>query len=800
MNTIKYAVKQVTKRSGHGLARVVTLALGLAFGIILLSEVLYYYSYDRYYPDADRLYLVEANIIKAGEKPLSYPQTSGGVAKGLMSDVPGIECATRTTFLANDDFYTDKKELYRGKFILADEFFYDVQPQEMIEGNAKTILSTPMQCMISSDLAKKMKGNVIGQSIDIAAYPNQKLQIMGVFKTQPENSNYKYDAVVSLCSIKNFMWDGSENWFGNDRYFTVVKLKKGVDPDALAPAVRQMQIKYQDIEKVEKEYNAKLNYRFSKVVDYYPKQYKSMILILTAIALAVLMVAILNYLMLTMNALVKRAKESAILKCYGAGGKQLHSLIYVETALVFAIAVVVALFLIYLLKPLVEARVGHSLEATLNVQVVLPVLLLLLLLLALVAYIPGCLFARTPVALAFRNFRQKQHAWKRVLLAVQFISVSFVLTFLLLVVKQYEQMLHADHGYQTKQVYYTGINNLAPEKIEGIVSQLRMLPGVHTVALGMELPTRPASGNNVFMPGDKKELFNVADMYYVDDHYLEALNIQVKEGVRFDAEKAVGGDIIISKKFKDLLILNSGWKDGVLGKNIGITEHVANGEYLKIVGIYDDIVIGSIAQADARPSFFLYMPSNVFYALHQKNNSFLFNIIIRLNDDANNSVLEAARKIIQPSMLRGEVNLKSLEDEQHELYNAQRGLRDSLFVGGGIVLILSLIGVVGFLDSDLNSKRKAMAIRRINGASMYTVLLLFVRQLLYVIVPCLVVGNILSWYVGVKWMERFVVKTEFSVWLYLVVCLLILLFVVAVSAVKCLRSITANPASELRCE
>lgn len=155
MNTIKYAVKQVTKRSGHGLARVVTLALGLAFGIILLSEVLYYYSFDRYYPDTDRLYLVEANIVKAGEKPLSYPQTSGGVAKGLMSDVPGIECASRTTFLANDDFYTDKKELYRGKFILADEFFYDVQPQEMIEGNAKTILSTPMQCMISSDLAKK---------------------------------------------------------------------------------------------------------------------------------------------------------------------------------------------------------------------------------------------------------------------------------------------------------------------------------------------------------------------------------------------------------------------------------------------------------------------------------------------------------------------------------------------------------------------------------------------------------------------------------------------------------------------
>ena len=137
----------------------------------------------------------------------------------------------------------------------------------------------------------------------------------------------------------SLLWDGTNNWIGNDRYYVCVKLEAGVDPESLAPAVRKMQEVHQDIVHLESIQNGMvLKYSFKPIRKFHIEDVKDMIIILSAIAFAVLLVSLLNYILLTLSALVNRAKTSAIYKTYGAQSVNLQLMIFLETSLLFIIS------------------------------------------------------------------------------------------------------------------------------------------------------------------------------------------------------------------------------------------------------------------------------------------------------------------------------------------------------------------------------------------------------------------------------------------------------------------------------
>ena len=143
------------------------------------------------------------------------------------------------------------------------------------------------------------------------------------------------------------MWDGTNNWLGNDRYYACVKLAPGIDPESLIPAVRKMQEVHQDIARLEKiQQGMVLKYSFKPIKKIHIDDVKDMIFILSAIAFAVLPVSLLNYILLTLSALVNRAKTSAIYKTYGARTGNLQLMIFSETSLLFAISLSGALMII----------------------------------------------------------------------------------------------------------------------------------------------------------------------------------------------------------------------------------------------------------------------------------------------------------------------------------------------------------------------------------------------------------------------------------------------------------------------
>ena len=314
MNVIKIAFRRLFRKGEQTPIRIISLVIGLAFSFLLLSEVLYNYSYDNFYPDYNRIYVVHENykMDKSSDELESHSRVSGAIAPGLKAEVPGIEAATRLNSIGEQVIYTQELKNIKADVSLADEHLFEVLPRKMLHGNAQEILTSPMSCMISQEMADLMGGDVMGKTLELKRYPDKKVTVKGIFETLPENTNYQYDMLISMVSTDQFFsWDGTTNWMGNDRYYACVKLKPNVTPESLAPAVRSMQIKHQDIERLEEENNGLvLQYSFEPIRKLHANEVKDQMIILTTIAFAVLFVSLLNYILLTMGVLIKRAKNS----------------------------------------------------------------------------------------------------------------------------------------------------------------------------------------------------------------------------------------------------------------------------------------------------------------------------------------------------------------------------------------------------------------------------------------------------------------------------------------------------------
>lgn len=174
---------------------------------------------------------------------------------------------------------------------------------------------------------------------------------------------------------------------------------------------------------------------------------------------------------------------------------------------------------------------------------------------------------------------------------------------------QFEKIKNTDHGYSAENVYYTEVSGMDPHKIEAVLNDLIALPEVKNAGFGCDVPIYGAAGNNILSPDGERVLFNLADFYYIDENYFSILDIPVIEGKGFEKEESSRQDVMISRNAAELLILNNGWHDGVIGRSISITEH---GDNFRISGIYPDIIEKLISADENRPSvFFLHAKGKI---------------------------------------------------------------------------------------------------------------------------------------------------------------------------------------------
>ncbi|WP_368335622.1 ABC transporter permease [Parabacteroides merdae] len=533
MKNLNIALRSLFKKGRSNGIKILSLGVGLAMGLVLISKVCFERSFDKFYPDSDRIYRLHENIIRDGEYK-SYGQVSGGVATAMQVEIPEVEKATRLTYIGGDKelFKTQDGNRYSARYVvMGDTNVFDLLPRPILIGDPKETLSRPGYVMISNRIAKLLGGaeQAVNKEFEFESSPGQTYTIGGVFEDVPENSHLRFEIVASLEGMSKW---SRENWLGNDRYLGYVKLYPGTDPESLTTAIREMQGRHCDLEEVKKA-GIDLTYSLVPLMDMHSNsdEVKSMNSLLGFLAFVLIFTAAMNYVLIVISTLINRTKEVAVHKCYGASDKNLFGMIMSETCLHMLISLLLAAFLIVLFRTKTEELLGATLGALFSTQTIVILIGVCIVIFFITGLIPTYMFLRIPVAAAFRNFKESRRYWKLCLLFIQFLATAYLVALLSVINKQYDYMVNVDPGYAYEKLAYCSTQGVEESVRNTAIEELRKIPEVDKVSACYDLPISGMSGNNVSLPGDDRELFNIADMYWVKDDFFSLMEIPVIEGV-----------------------------------------------------------------------------------------------------------------------------------------------------------------------------------------------------------------------------------------------------------------------------
>ena len=769
--------------------KVLSLGVGLAVGIVLIAKVFFELSYDSFYKDVEQVYSIYTWYSQNGDEN-DYGQVSGGVAVGFMQEVPGVEVGTRTTYVFNGDTYMDEDaNKLKATLVCADTCFFKVFDRPILAGDPVKALAKYGSVMVAKSFAEKMGGvrECIGKQIYNKDVPDLKFTIEGVFEDFPKNGTLDYDILLSMATYGEW---STTNWLGNDRYRGYVKLFPGVDSNTLSDAIRKMQEAHQPLEEIEAN-GLSLKYYlkpFSKLHTS-NREVKTQVILLSIVAALLILISLLNYILIVISSLVKRSKEVGVRKCYGAEGKHIYGLLSKEALIHIILSMILAAVIIFAGRSIVENLLGVPFQTLLVPQSVIAIVAVILFVLVISIVVPAELYQRIPVDAALKNYTENSRRWKLGLLGVQILINVFLVVMMLIIGRQYQRVSHSNPGYDYKNLYYIDIFGGSRDQQALAVRALEALPEVSGVAASYNLPYKGASGNNVYIPNDKRELFNIADQYSCSDGYFELLDVPFLNG------RAPKGEfeIAVDEKFVARMADFTDWSDGAIGKQVFITEHGPETDddeipcFYTITGVYKSYLLGNLQSVDLRPSVIFRGELNEAYMPH-----ILFKV-----DPAS---LPKARAALEQALEGCDIDIISYEEQMRAAYADSKKMRNTMALGAVFSLLIALLGLIGFIRDESIRRSKEMAVRKINGATTRDILGVFLENIFKLSLVMAVLASIGAFFVAHKWLEQFAEKVTLNPLYFVGASLLVLAIVLAVVILNCLKIAHANPVESLKNE
>lgn len=771
------------------LIKVLSLSIGLSVGIVLIAKVFFELSYDSFYKDIDRVYTIRNYYSQHGDEH-DYGQVSGAVPVGFMEEVPGIEVGTRTTFVFNGDIYLDADgNKLKGNLVCADTCFFKVFDRPILAGDPVQVLRKWGSVMVNRSFAEKMGGvqECIGKQIANADMDGLKMTIEGVFDDFPKNGSLDYDILLSMDTYGK---RSTDNWLGNDRYKGYVKLAPGIDPNTLSDAIRKMQEAHQPLEQMEAQ-GISMRYflsPFSTMHTSSPKV-KTQVILLSIIAALLIIISLLNYILIVISSMVKRSKEVGVRKCYGAEGKHIYWMLTKESLLHMSLSLVIAAIIIFAGRGIVENLLGVPFQTLLVPQSIVAIAAVLLFVLVISIVVPAELYQRIPVLAAIKNHTENSRRWKLSLIGVQVLINVFLVVMMLIIGSQYQKVSNADTGYDYKNLYYFDLFDGDRHAQVRAVETLRRLPEVSGVAAAYNLPYGGSNGDNVYLPEDDRELFNIADQYECSPEFYELLNIQFVEG-RAPRDSS---EVVVDEKFVQKMAYFTDWSDGAVGKQVFITGHGENGMmdkgYFTISGVYKSYLIGNLQDVDERPSA-------LFYGEIGSMAHWMPHILFKVRPDA----LEKVRGALNEALPDKEINIVSYTEEIRAAYADSKKMRNTMALGVVFSLLIALLGLIGFIKDESLRRSKEMAVRKINGATTQDILSIFAKDIMKLSAVMAVIACAAAFFVAHKWLEQFAEKVSLNPLYFIGGAALTLLIVLSVVVLNCLKIARANPVDSLKNE
>ena len=777
MKNLNYSLRYLLKNRGNSITRLISLALGLVVSLLICSYVGINLSYGRFFTDRERVYQIFENSPQFG---ITGPQLEP-VAYTLAENIPSIEAATnyfdRLMQVKLGNSYMD------ARWLEVSEDFFTVLDFGVVSGDAKHILSREgvanNEVFITERLAELLFGNEPPLGKILPTTQGQEYVVSGIFRTPPVTNPLDDFDIVSFRDYN----PTTANWQGDDSYPTFIKLREGITKSQAEAEIQRLIEEHPTLRKMVKLWKA--NYFLVPIEDvvYVDNNIRQTQMIYGILAILALLVATLNYVLLTLSSLVHRSRTIAMLRCNGASRWDIFRMLLSETLIMIVAAILVALFVIACLHQEIYQLLGYQLiDLFAWERIWIPALVCVVSFLV-AGLIPASLYSRVSMSYAFRRGSDNRTWWKRILLFVQVACTTGVVCFLLTTSQQSKYILEANLGYDYDRIVTMNFGATTSQR-SAMVEELKRLPFVESVGHSVQYPIWGYFGNPVY-DYEKKEILFSCRFEYFDEAYIETMGMEIVAGRNFNEQDALNKSIV-----NEEFVRQHGWElESAVGKS-----YWQNGGWCEVVGVIRDFTqAGGFVE-----------PLSVFrtaYIDNDPNRPLTLQMSIRLTELTPENIKALDSMIAENYHSEWEYKLTPYVDRVKERFVYRDSMRNNVLLVSLTTLIISLIGLIGYLGNEMARRRKEIAIRKVNGATTSQVLSLLSLNISWVVVPAVVTGIAGAVWGGMKYLELLETMCEpLAWWIFACGAAVVIAIVYVILIIRTWRTANANPIDMIKIE
>ena len=806
-NNVKIALRNLRKNKGFATINITGLAIGLTVYVFGGLIVDYERTHDLFYENAQRIYTIGATAapeLNVGVENFNAVQSAVGPA--IEADISDVEAVARTItseYLINmgaDRFY----QVIR----FADPALLDIFNFEYIHGDS-TALDDPSGLLITESTAVKYFGkpDVIGEVVTL---DNEfDFYVSAVIADLPLNTHFNSSPILdaafeivapiqALTRTRDF--DVAGDWnnlsIGN---MTYVLLPPELDGAWLKT---QMDALY---ERVVDEDQRKVIASF----EVYPLTSANtaiwdliglpVISVISLLSFLVLFVACVNYTNLATAQSLGRSREVGMRKTMGAGQRQLLIQFLVESLVIAAIAMVIAIAALEIVIPLLNNASNKAL--TIDYLRTLPWLVVTTVLVGLLAGIyPAWLITRASPIDALRDSARKGKKGSRVrsvMIGAQFAISAFMLALVAIVFMQNERIKESSYEFPRSEIYTLDRLNVESieERLETLRHELEALPNVDGVAFASQVPYEQNNSSRTVSiePGDEAGKFSLQYMS-MSPEFLETYDIRLLTGrplsrdITNDSEREDSEtvNVIVNEMALERLGIDSP-AAAINQRFYNFSEEDGAVPEFVIVGVAPTQNITGLFNAE-KPWMYVYDPEYVRIGSVRITGGNMMAAVEQIE--------EVWDRVIPDYPMQG----RFLDDTFNDVYNILKYMNAALAGFAFVAFALALIGLFGLAAFMAAQRTKEIGVRKVLGASSFQIARLLVWQFSTPVLWALAIALPAAYFAASTYLNFFADRINTTIPVLVVAGLIAAILAWGTVAGHAIRIARANPVLALRYE
>lgn len=783
-NYFKTAWRAIRRHRAYSLINVLGLTLGIASCLIIFLVVKNELGYDDFNRKADRTYRVTLNALDFNSN------VSLAVAPAMRTDFPELEQITQVYFQQSALVKVNQTRYNEKRFAFADEHLPAVFDYRWLAGDPKTALSAPNAVVLTESIAKKYFGkkDAIGQVINL----NNEfdLKVTGIIKDPPGNTHLPFLFLVSFETIKKDLGNSMTNFWsipgGSYVYvvipenFSIYQLEKKI------PAFLEKNWG-KDIAK-----DAKLPLQPLRDIHFDQRYINNIITptskqsywALAGVALFIIITACINFINLATAQSIRRAKEVGVRKVLGANRPQLIKQFLGETAVLVLLALILGIIATAIFLPQAEKWLDIKVDIW---QLSEPPAIALIAALTLAVILLAGLYpafvqsAFTPVQSikSTKNISSGKLTLRKTLVVVQFAISQMLIVGTLVVAYQMDYFQNQDLGFNKDAVLSFSVPD--GSKREVLRQQLLANPGVKALSFSSGAPvynnnfTTVSSIENGLLKDD------VTEVKFIDEQYSDMFQLKMLAGDKIGKanEKDTTPNVVVNETLIHKLSIQDPRQ--AIGKHITL-----NGDqHATIKGVVQDFQ--SETKHKKRRACVLVYDRDNFYA-----------VSVKIQPQGLRQTISNIDKTWSGLFPDNLFEYEFLDDHIASLYRQEQKEYTAFKLFSCIAIIIGCLGLYGLVAFAAAQRTKEVGIRKVLGASLSNIVLLFSKEFVLLILIAFIIAAPLAYYTMHKWLENFAYHIDVHAGIFITAIMTSLIIAACTIAYQAVKAAIANPVKSLR--